>query len=75
LKINRVNNSDNYFYTNILTNNDIKDKSLTKVGSEIATKNEGLIEDVDDTGTSYYFRGNVTNNYVDFAGLHGGLLK
>jgi len=75
LKINRVNNSDNYFYTNILTNNDIKDKSLTKVGSEIATKNEGLIEDVDDTGTSYYFRGNVTNNYVDFAGFTWRIVK
>ena len=36
---------------------------------EIATKNEGLIKSYDDVGLSYYFRGNVENNYVLFANL------
>lgn len=31
-----------------------------------ATTNEGLYSAPDDYGTSYYFRGNVTNNYVRF---------
>lgn len=51
----------------ILKNNEIKEISLTKVGVDIAKDNEGLIKTVDDLGTSYYFRGNVQNNYVNFA--------
>ena len=42
---------------------------MTKVGEEISTSNEGLIKDQDDLGTTYYFRGNVGNNYVRFANL------
>lgn len=69
LKIKRAVESDKYFYMNILANNEIKDKPITEVGKSIATTNEGLIEDIDDTGITYYFRGNISNNYVDFAGL------
>lgn len=57
------------FANTILQNNKINDVSLTKVGEEISTSNEGLIKDQDDLGTTYYFRGNVGNNYVRFANL------
>ena len=48
----------------IIRNNEVKDKPVTSVGSEIATENEGLIKSKDDLGNAYYFRGNVKNNYV-----------
>lgn len=60
-------NMEEYFYTTILKNNTIKKDATTKVGEDIATSSEGLIEDIDDYGLTYYFRGNVTNNYVSFA--------
>lgn len=53
----------------ILNNSAPSENSLTKAGSEIATEDEGLIKSYDDIGVSYYFRGNVTNNYVLFGGL------
>lgn len=55
------------FSETILNNNTASENSLTKVGSEIAIEDEGLIKSYDDTGVSYYFRGNVQNNYVSFA--------
>jgi len=42
---------------------------LTEVGVEIAIDDEGLIKSSDDIGVSYYFRGNVTNNFVSFADM------
>lgn len=47
----------------ILLNNSISFPK-SRVGSEVALENEGLISTVDNKGTSYYFRGNVQNNYV-----------
>lgn len=58
----------------ILAQNEIYDESLTKIG-EAATVDEGLITDLDDLGTAYYFRGNVVNNYVSFAGLTWRIVK
>lgn len=55
------------FAKTILKNNKINEVSLTKIGEELGTSNEGLIKDQDDLGTTYYFRGNVVNNYVKFA--------
>lgn len=46
----------------LLNNNIVVPK--TRIGEEIATKDEGLISTMDNKGTSYYFRGNVVNNYV-----------
>ena len=43
------------------------DSLLTKPGQEIADTDEQLRVAEDDYGTSYYFRGNVQNNYVIFA--------
>lgn len=51
------------FASIILNNNEVKDAPLTAF-SEAATENEGLIKSQDDDGVSYYFRGNVLNNYV-----------
>ena len=51
----------------IINNNIIKSAPATKVGEEAATNDEGLISDLDDYGVTYYFRGNVTNNYFNFA--------
>ncbi len=52
------------FADTILKNNSASENTLTKVGSEIALENEGLIKSSDDIGVSYYFRGNIPNNYV-----------
>ncbi|MGN1380621.1 MAG: hypothetical protein ACI4W0_03710 [Bacilli bacterium] len=41
---------------------------ITTPGTAISTADEALLASaVDDNGTSYYFRGAVTNNYVEFA--------
>ena len=41
---------------------------LTTPGKEISAKNEAILAGtVDDYGMSYYFRGSITNNYVQFA--------
>lgn len=67
LSIHKMNENEEYFFTTILKNNEIKKETLTKPSVEVAVKNEGLIEDADDYGLTYYFRGNVNNNYVKFA--------
>ena len=42
----------------------------TKVAEEISGENEKLISQTeDDYGVSYYFRGNVDTNFVNFAGM------
>lgn len=51
------------FADTILKNNKVIDTPLTSPGKGVAITNEGLIKESDDLGTSYYFRGAVTNNY------------
>ena len=41
----------------------------------IATTNEGIYETTDDYGTTYYFRGAVTNNYIQFAGYYWRVVR
>lgn len=53
----------------ILKNSPASLNALTNVGEEIATENEGLIKSNDDIGVSYYFRGNINNNYVAFGDM------
>ena len=36
----------------------------TRVGNEVATTNEGLIQTTDTLGTAYFFRGKIENNYL-----------
>ena len=42
---------------------------------EPATTDEGVFEMEDDYGTSYYYRGAVTNNYVKFAGFYWRIVR
>lgn len=68
LNVKKTVDSEEYFYTTILSNNKVIDTASTQPGKVIASSNEGLIEDVDDLGITYYFRGNVSNNYVSLNG-------
>ena len=55
------------FSETILADNEVK-TPLTTPGKAISTESEALLASAeDDYGTSYYFRGTVTNNYVEFA--------
>ena len=55
------------FAETILANNEVK-APITTPGAAISTASEALLASTeDDYGTSYYFRGAVTNNYVEFA--------
>lgn len=63
------------FVNVILKNNIINNASKTGIANDIATIDEGLIESVDEFGTSYYFRGNVQNNYVVFANQSWRIVK
>ena len=48
----------------------------TKSGFDAAaTTAEGVFEMEDDYGTSYYYRGAVTNNYVKFAGFYWRIIR
>lgn len=67
LKINEEKPKITTFAQTILTANAVSNTTLTNVGEAVAILDEGLISDIDDTGSTYYFRGNVTNNYVSFA--------
>ena len=55
------------FSETILANNKVK-APITTPGAAISTADEALLASTeDDYGTSYYFRGAVKNNYVEFA--------
>ena len=55
------------FAETILANNEVK-TPITTPGAAISTASEALLASAeDDYGTSYYFRGAVKNNYVEFA--------
>ena len=55
------------FKDRILALNEVK-IPITTPGAAISTADEALLASAeDDYGTSYYFRGAVTNNYVEFA--------
>ena len=43
--------------------------------SQVATTNEGVFSAQDDYGTSYYFRGAVEYNYVEFAGFYWRIIR
>ena len=66
--------TDNSFANTILNQNEIKESALTTFDLP-ATENEGLIKMNTELGSIYYFRGNVTNNYVSFAGLTWRILR
>ena len=51
--------------------NDTPDFTKTSV----ADNTNGIYSAIDDLGTSYYFRGNVTNNYVKFANKYWRIIR
>lgn len=55
------------FSQKILSENDVREKPVTNISSEISAGDEGLIKETTDNETTYYFRGAVENNYVSFA--------
>ena len=68
-KIVVVSNASNKptFAETILANNEVK-TPITTPGAAVSTASEALLASAeDDNGTSYYFRGAVINNYVEFA--------
>lgn len=69
IKINEEKPKIETFAQTILNKNAVSDMTLTTVGEEVAINDEGLISDIDDAGSTYYFRGSVDNNYVNFADL------
>ena len=68
IKVENESLSTNSFDDLILLNNTINSPQ-TRIGNEIATLNEGLISSSDNKGTTYYFRGNIDNNYVRLGDL------
>ena len=49
--------------------------SLTSVELEVDKSDKGLYKDTDDYGTTYYYRGNVKNNIVYFAGFYWQIVR
>ena len=47
----------------------------SEVEVESDKSDKGLYKDVDDYGDSYYYRGNVTNNYVKFGGFYWRFIR
>ena len=65
--VSNASNEPPTFAETILANNEVK-TPITTPGAAISTADEALLASAeDDYGTSYYFRGAVTNNYVEFA--------
>ena len=48
---------------------------LTETETEVDRSDKGLYFDSDDFGTTYYYRGNVTNNYVEFGGYYWKIVR
>lgn len=66
IKIEKVEDIEEYFYMTLLNNNEVKSGSEETVG---------LLKGKDDEGTTYYFKGNVENNYVSFANLTWRIIR
>ena len=69
-----VNDTDESFYSIILKNNELKDNSVTSFEAG-SNDNEGLIKKEEENGTSYYFRGNINNNYVQIDDMVWRIVK
>lgn len=61
------------FVKKILEDNTVN--TTTPDFSRIATTDEGMFSAPDNDGTSYYFRGAVTNNYVKFANFWWRIIR
>ena len=74
INVEKIDDVPEYFYMTILNQNEIKEPT-TAVGEEISREDEGLIASQDDDGTTYYFRGATSNNYVSFANLMWRIIR
>lgn len=59
-------NENDFYETSSVAKTDLKTK--TADFTKVPTADEGLFMSQDDSGESYYFRGNVVDNYVSYAG-------
>ncbi len=57
----------------ILANNEVN-SGIPNFG-QTSTTDEGVFKTEDNLGISYYFRGSVTNNYVQFAGYYWRIIR
>ena len=62
------------FKDTILENSRVKELD-SEVISSTSEEDEGLIRTQDDNGTTYVFRGNVTNNNVNFGGFNWKIVR
>lgn len=69
ITVNNYTFEQEYFAQTVISNNTVSQNPKTGVGVEVSQTDEGLIQDLDDDGITYYFRGDVQNNYVKFADL------
>ena len=63
----KLRDNDTQMFSDIILINNKLNKAGSTPGKMISNGNEGLIASNDDDGVTYYFRGNVNNNYVKFA--------
>lgn len=68
LKVVNESLSTEMFSDLLLLNNSVS-VAKTRIGNEVATDREGLIETYDNDGKSYYFRGYIDNNYFKINNL------
>ena len=76
LTVNNPYKSDTGTLKKTIIDNAMLGTGTTKMGNEVATftsisgENERVLNTApDDYGTSYYYRGNVDDNYIDYAGM------
>lgn len=62
-----ISESDENSFGNVILVNNPLGNPLTTPGKKASETNEGLLKTEDDDGDTYYFRGDVENNYVMFA--------
>ena len=74
---NRIDNYNGYFgYVSVKNADSAGNVSLSFSESlSDGLQRSGLFENVDDYGTSYYFRGDVDNNYVKFGGFYWRIIR
>ncbi len=74
INVNKEAQNQTLFNDVLLKNNKVSENPKTNLGA-VTNEDEGLIEIGDNGRDGYYYRGNVTNNYVNFANYTWRVLK
>lgn len=74
INVNKEAQNQTLFNEVLLKNNNVSENPKTNLGAT-TNEDEGLIEIGDNGMDGYYYRGNVTNNYVSFANYTWRILK